>query len=116
MHQKAKTGKHQRKKDMHYIRSEAFYSVEFTVNGIPFLFQFKIRNTASKPMFILVKQSSDIMNRLNEGDIIIMKYYSSASKYPKELETEIQYITKEDHGRFKGHYLVGLKVLQGQES
>ena len=116
MHQKAKTGKHQRKKDVHYIRSEEFYSVEFTVNGISLLFQFKIRNTASKPLFILVKQSADIMNMLHEGDIFTMKYYSSSAIYLKELETEIQYITKEDHGRFKGHYLVGLKVLQGQES
>ena len=73
MHQKAETGKHQRKKDVHYIRSEAFYSVEFTVNGTPFPFQFKIWNPESKTMFILVKQSSDIMNMLNEGDIIIMK-------------------------------------------
>ena len=116
MHQKAETGKHQRKKYEDHIQSEPFYYVEFMVNGIPFPFQFKIWNTASKPLFILVKQSSDIIHRLNEGNIITMKYYSSAGIYPKKMKTKIEYIRKEDHGRFKGHYLVGLKILHCQDN
>jgi len=43
-----------------------------------------------------------------------MKYYSSASDYPIELKTKIDYLKKEQNGRFKDHHLVGLKILPGQ--
>ena len=40
-----------------------------------------------------------------------MKYYNFVSTYPIILKTEIDYITKEKEGRFKNHYLVGIKIL-----
>jgi hypothetical protein len=30
------------------------------------------------------------------------------------LKTEIKHITKDDEGRFRGLYLVGLSILEGQ--
>jgi hypothetical protein len=40
-----------------------------------------------------------------------MKYYTTNfSTPPKEMQTEIKHITKEEGGHFKGHYLVGLYV------
>lgn len=65
-------------------------------------------------MFIIVKESSDILKNLKEGESFNMKYYSSISEYPSELKTKLDYITKEKGGRFKNHYLVGLKILPGQ--
>lgn len=65
-------------------------------------------------MFIIVKESSDILNRIKEGESFNMKYYSSVLEYPIELKTEIDYLTKEKNGRFKNHYLVGLKILSNQ--
>jgi hypothetical protein len=97
------------------LQHDKFYSVEFMVNGLPYLFQFKIWNTPSKQMFILVKESSDILNRIKEGESFNMKYYSSVLDYPIALKTKIDYITKEKNGRFKNHYLVGLKILQDQQ-
>ena len=99
---------------MHYTRLIKYYAVEFMVDGLPYFFQFKIWNTPSKKMFILVKESSDILDRLKEGEIFNMKYYSSASDYPIELKTKIDYLKKEQNGRFKDHHLVGLKILPGQ--
>jgi hypothetical protein len=32
------------------------------------------------------------------------------------LDTKIEYITKDEHGRFKGHYLVGLKILKNHRN
>ena len=93
------------------IQSEKFYSVEFMIEGFPYLFQFKIWSTPEMPMFILVKESSDIISWLREGDVIKLKYYSYALNYPAELETEIESISLKDHGRFRGHYAVGLKIL-----
>jgi hypothetical protein len=91
--------------------TDEFYSVEFKVNGLPYLFQFKIWNTSAKKMFIIMKESSDILKRIKEGDIFKMKYYNLVSKYPIRLKTKIDYITKEKDGRFKNHYSVGLKIL-----
>ena len=96
------------------IQSEKFYSVEFMIEGFPYLFQFKIWSTPEMPMFILVKESSDILSRLKEGDIIKMKYYSSVSNYYMELETEIESISLKDQGRFRGHYAIGLNILPDQ--
>lgn len=100
--------------DVGKIHQEIFYSVEFMIEGFPYLFQFKIRNTPQRSMFILVKESSDILSRLKKGDIIKMKYYSSVSNYYMELETEIEFISLKDQGRFRGHYAIGLKILPDQ--
>ena len=93
------------------LQPDEFYSVEFKVSGLPYLFQYKIWNTPEKQMFIMVKTSSDILKRIKEGDIFKMKYYNLVSKYPIRLKTKIDYITKEKDGRFKNHYSVGLKIL-----
>ena len=94
-----------------YKMADEVYSVEFKVSGLPYLFQFKIWNTPAKKMFIIMKESSDILKRIKEGDIFKMKYYNTISKYPIRFITKIDYITKEKDGRFKNHYLVGLKIL-----
>jgi len=42
-----------------------------------------------------------------------MKYYPlNLEDQPEYIETEIKHITKDEKGRFKGHYLVGLLVLE----
>jgi hypothetical protein len=97
------------------LPSLEFHGVEFKVKGLPYLFQFKIWNTSQKQMFIMLKESSDILKRIKEGEIFNMKYYHPVSKYPIRLKTKIDYITKEEDGRFRNHFLVGLKILPDQE-
>jgi hypothetical protein len=44
-----------------------------------------------------------------------MRYYGKDSKFPsKDLATAIRHITKTDQGRLKGHYLIGLEILEEQ--
>ena len=94
-------------------QGHGYYSVEMAVEGLDFLYQFRIWNVASTPMCVLVKEDSDILPRLKVGKRLNMKYYSTGSIHPPEyLETAIRHITKNDHGRFKGHYLVGLEILE----
>jgi len=53
-----------------------------------------------------------VVAHLHVGDIIKMQYYLSESVgSTEEFETEIRHITKNDQGRFKGHYLVGLAIM-----
>lgn len=117
MNQKTAGNNFKKKPYMHHrFQPDKFYAVEFMIDGFPHLFQFKIWNTPSKPLFILVRESSEIASHLKKGDIIKVKYYSTVSDYPTKLETEIEYITKEELGRIKGYFLVGLKILPDQET
>ena len=96
---------------------DKFYSVEFALKGIDFVYQFKIWNISSKGMCVLIKEDSDVLKHLKAGDIVDMKYYTSDSLAPTEhLQTEIRHITKDDEGRFKGHCLVGLSILGHEAS
>ncbi len=95
---------------------DKFYSVEFALKGTDFVYQFKIWNMSSKGMCVLIKEDSVVLKHLKLGDIVDMKYYSSDSLSPTEhLQTEIRHITKDDEGRFKGHFLVGLSILGNKE-
>ena len=91
------------RKFLQRLHRDKFYSVEFMVDGLPYLFQFKIWNTPSRQMFIIVKESSDILNRIKEGKSFNMKYYSSVLESPIELKTKIEYLTKEK--------TAGLKII-----
>ena len=94
---------------------DQYHSVELTVSPNRMIYQFRIWNISQKGMCILLKENSAAFNHIHVGDILEMKYYPSESARPtKFFKTKIQHITKEDTGRFKGHYLVGLLILNKQ--
>ena len=97
--------------------TDQFYSVEFSISDVPSLYQFKIWNISSKGICLLVKEGSDILKSIKVGDIVNMRYYTAEASKPTEyLKTEIKHITKDDEGRFKGHYLIGISILEDQYS
>jgi hypothetical protein len=88
-----------------------FHSVEIAIDGLAIPYQFKIWQNPSMPMCLLVREDSEIVSRLREGDVLNMRYYSEASKYPTEhMETEILQIEKNREGRYKGHYWIALGI------
>lgn len=100
----------------HDPRLDAYYSVEFLLNEPNILYQFKLWKLQSNVMFALVKKNSAILDELNVGDVLSMKYYSSDALYPTENKnTRIKYITVEEHGRFKGHCLIGLEWADSEK-
>ena len=90
-----------------------YYCGEFLVGGINMLYQFKIWNISTDDaMFTLIREDSDVLKSLKVGDVVDMKYYSTNSLYPTEnFNTEIKYIDKDNRGRFKGHYRIGLAIV-----
>lgn len=91
---------------------EQYYSAELAVEGLDVPYQFKIMNLASSSMAVLVKENSEIVPRLKVGDTLKVKYYSQESPYPSDyLPTAVRHITRNDQGRLKGHYLVGLEII-----
>jgi uncharacterized protein YbaR (Trm112 family) len=96
---------------------DQYYSVEFLIEDLEFAYQFKIWDKSSKGISVLVKEDSDLLNHIKVGDILNMKYYKAdSSKATEYLKTEIKHITKDKKGRFKGLYLVGLSILEEQDS
>ncbi len=97
------------------IQSPLFHSVELSIDGLEFSYQFKIWDINSNAMNIIIKEDSEIINRLKPGNRFNSKYYSDDGSYPMvELNTEISHITKAEEGKFKGHYIVGLIIEQNQ--
>ena len=91
---------------------ERFYSVQFTTGGLATFYQFKLWNISQKGLCILVKEGSQVLEHINVGDSLEMKYYLADSQGAHEdLTTQIKHITKNDKGRFQGHYMVGLSIL-----
>lgn len=87
--------------------------VEFSVEGLANLYQFKIWNISPLGIGVLVTHGSEVLKHLKVGDILDMKYYrQELSEQPEQLKTEIKHITKDNQGRFKGNYLVGLSILE----
>jgi len=90
-----------------------FESVEVSFDGIECSHQFRIWNGEPCSMFVLVKHSSEIMDHFKVGEVLKMKYYTNDSGCrTKLMDTKIQQITKEEQGRFRGHYVVGLALAE----
>jgi hypothetical protein len=98
------------------LRASQYYSVEFSIHELNLSYQFKIWNIASQSMCVLVREDSEILPRLKVGDVLDMTYYTSSSAHPTEnLKTEIRHITKDEGGKFRGHYLVGISILNNHD-
>lgn len=95
--------------------SQRFQSVEFFIDGVECPHQFRVWERGSASMFVLVKQNSEILGHLRVGDVMDMKYYTDDSFCPtRTMETEISHITRDDQGRFQGHFIVGLALSQSR--
>ncbi|MFC1533308.1 hypothetical protein ACFL7M_08100 [Thermodesulfobacteriota bacterium] len=90
---------------------DQYYSVEIQINEIGVVYQFKVWRIESTSIYILIKEDSALLPWLKVGDSRIMKYYSNDLTNPyQNLETEILDIIRQEYGRLRGHYLVGLEI------
>ena len=93
--------------------AERYYSVEFTTSGLTSFYQFKLWNVSASGMCILVKENSEVLRHIRIGDTLEMTYHAAdSSGAHANLKTEIKHITRNVDGRFQGHYLVGLSILE----
>ncbi|MFC1867556.1 hypothetical protein ACFL0H_05420 [Thermodesulfobacteriota bacterium] len=97
---------------------DQYYSVEISIVGLGVVYQFKIWQTTSVSLFILVKESSCLLPFLKIGDRLNMKFYSIDMTCPyQSLDTKIRDIVRHRRCRLKSHYLVELEIMEnnGQE-
>ena len=89
-----------------------YHSVEFSVEGLPIAYQFKLWKNNSREMSILVREDSAVLPRLKVGDRLKMEYYPTDPRCPKEgRETAITEIARDEQGKYNGHTVVGLEIL-----
>ena len=94
---------------------EKYHSVEIAPEGLNSLYQFKVWDISQKGMCILVKEDSAVIAHIHVDDVVRMKYYQEDDlQSTVVLKTKIRHITKDEEGRFKGHYLVGLSILEAR--
>jgi hypothetical protein len=91
---------------------EEMQSVELKLPNLP-IYVFKLKDTSSNGICFLVKADSDILNHIQEGQILDLKYHiEDTAKPPEAFSSEIKHITKMDKGPYKDHRLVGLMILE----
>lgn len=96
---------------------DEYYSLDFSIGDATFVYQFKIWDLSSKGMCLLIKEDSEVLKHLKAGEMMEMQYYKEDSSHQGDyMKTKIMHITKDDTGRFKGHYLVGISLLENPNS
>ena len=96
---------------------DQYFSVEFSVSSTLPVHQFRVRDVSPTGIGILVNESSAVLNRLEVGNVLEMKYNpKNVSDFPEYLRTEISHITKLEQGQYKGLYLIGMLILERGES
>ncbi len=99
------------------METNGYYSVEFSVDEPHPLYQFKIWRSESSPMFVVVKETSDILSKLKSGRVLNMTYYGNDGQRPKrQIETRIGPINGRHEGRFQGHCTIDLMPVDNSYS
>ena len=89
-----------------------YYSVEFSLKGLENAYLFRLRGTNSDNKCVLIREDSRMLSLLKIGDVLPLKFnFKNSSCLSEYLNTAIQFIIKQDDGRFKGHYFVGFEIL-----
>ena len=90
---------------------KGFHGASIKLVGVP-LYQFKLKDSSENGASILVKEDSFMLNYLKVGQTLQINFSSDLEfDHNGDFEIEIVHITKVDKGRYKGHYLVGVRIL-----
>jgi hypothetical protein len=92
---------------------DRYYSVEFQLQDTGNVYQFKLRDMSMKGLGILVNKNSAVLKHLKVGNTLDMKYIPPESAGVSEsLKTQIAHITQKENEPFKGHFLIGLLIME----
>ena len=96
-------------------RSNKYHSVEMKLSSLP-IYLFKLKDISSNGACFLVKEGSAILKHLKAGQFLNMRYHSDEEMEPTAVfKSKIKHITKIEEKSYKGHYLVGINILERQD-
>ncbi|MBW1803860.1 MAG: hypothetical protein JRJ85_24400 [Deltaproteobacteria bacterium] len=105
VHQKNKQGLTSKRK------ATSYYSVEFSFEGVECIYQFKVWHTPAVYKCIIVKEDSNFLKWIRLGDTHTLKCnFENATHLSVFKNTVIRFSRKQEKGRYKGHYIVGLEM------
>lgn len=115
MKEKSFTNNSREKRFESRIILDRYYSVEFRLKETASVYQFKLRDMSSNGVGILVNKDSAVLQYLKAGDTLDMKYVPPESAgLAESLKTQLIHITQKDEDPFKGHFLIGLLIIERQ--
>jgi hypothetical protein len=98
--------RHLRKTDVH-LRAE----IKISRNDLGY--QFKLQEIDDHQGCFFINENSAVLNILDVGTVLDMKYWTAEKiRLVKYVRAQIKNITRQKHKPFKGHYKVGLSILQ----
>ena len=96
-------------------RSNKYHSVEMKLSSLP-IYLFKLKDISSGGACFFIKEGSAILKHLKVSQILSMRFHSEEEmESTTAFKTEIKHITKIEEKSYKGHYLVGIKILKKQD-
>ncbi len=99
------------------IPTDQFYSVEIFITELSRRYQFKLRDISKTGIGIIVRDDSLVLEHLQVGKIMEMLYASPPRIAESELlKTRIEHISKCETGRYKGHHIIGLSIIEKKVS
>ena len=88
------------------------YRVEIKLTHAP-IYQFRVQDVSTDGAGILIKEDSKFLNMIEVGQIVDAEFISPSGTDPSgSYRAEIRHITKPNKEKHKGHYLVGLSILE----
>ncbi len=94
-------------------KSQKNASVEFKPGNNSMVYHFKIMDFSSEGFGILVRKDSNVLKNIKKGDVLTMIYHpDNVVNNPITHNTEIKHISEPEPGRYQGHLLVGLFILE----
>jgi hypothetical protein len=92
------------------------HRVEIKFVGEP-IYQFKVTDVSRQGAGILVNANSRFLKNIKPGQIFDANFISPRGAQPSGMfRTEIKHITDMETGRYKGHKMIGIRILERRES
>ena len=95
------------------MTTHKYSSMEFMSDDFIPVRIFPVYNITSIGTGIIVREGSDTLKHLKVGKVIEVRFtLSDPDRGFERHKVEISSITRDDHGRLKGHYSIGLSILK----
>ena len=97
----------------HLRKADGHLRAEIKISRNDLGYQFKLQEIDDHQGCFFINENSAVLNILDVGTVLDMKYWTAEKiRLVKYVRAQIKNITRQKHKPFKGHYKVGLSILQ----
>ena len=97
----------------HLRKTDGHLRAEIKISRNDLGYQFKLQEIDDRQGCFFVNENSAVLNILDVGTVLDMKYWNAEKiRLVKYVRAQIKNITRQKNEPFKGHYKVGLSILQ----